>query len=132
MLLLARAARAAQQVSDAGLSDLGLTSAQAGVLFAVPREGGVGVSAIADQMRLAQSAASVLVQRLVDQGLLARTSDPDDRRAVRLALTPAGQAARAEAVRRARSLNARVTRGFSPAEQAIIAGFLEGVIETKE
>ncbi|MBU6372052.1 MAG: MarR family transcriptional regulator [Alphaproteobacteria bacterium] len=132
MLLLARAARAAQQASDAGLVDLGLTSAQAGVLFAVPKEGGVGVSAIAEQMGLAQSVVSVLTQRLVEQGFLARAPDPDDRRAVRLSLTAAGATARAEAARRARGLNTRITREFSAAEQAAIARFLEGVIGLKE
>lgn len=130
--LLARAARAAQQVSDAGLADLDLSAAQAGFLFALPKEGGLGVSAAAEAMGLAQSAASTLAQRLVDQGLLTRTPDPDDRRAVLLALTPAGVAARAEAARRARQLNARVTRGYSPAEQAVIARFLAGVIDMKE
>lgn len=130
--LIARAARAAQQVSDSGLSDLDLSAAQAGFLFVLPKEGGLGVSAAAEAMGLAQSAASTLAQRLVDQGLLTRTPDPDDRRAVQLALTPKGVAARAEAARRARQLNARVTRGFSPAEQAVIARFLAGVIDMKE
>ncbi len=130
--LLARAARAAQQISDAGLSDLDISGAQAGLLFAMPKDEGVGVSALAEAMGLAQSATSTLAQKLVDQGLLAREADPDDRRAVRLTLTAAGAAARAEAARRARQLNARVTRGFTAAEQATIARFLKGVIDIKE
>ena len=85
--LLTRAARAAQNVADAGLADIGLTSAQSGVLFLIPNEGGASVNAVSEGLGLAQSAASVLVQRLEQAGLIERETDPNDRRAVLLTLT---------------------------------------------
>ena len=95
--LLARAARAAQGVADDGLSDIGLTAAQAGALFLIPSDGGASVNAISEGLGLAQSAASVLAQRLEQAGLIERQVDPGDRRAVLLTLTARGRAARAKA-----------------------------------
>lgn len=60
---------------------------------------------------LSQPALSRLVDRLVTRGLIARTADDTDRRAVRLSLTPAGEAVqratgRAHAIDIARSMYA--------------------------
>jgi len=130
--LLSRAARASQAIADDGLSDLGLTSAQAGALFALPSEGGAGVSAVADALGLAQSAASVLVQRLEQAGLVERQPDPVDRRAVLLTLTTRGRTMRARAIERAQRMNTAATRGFSSDEQATIARWLQHMIDLKE
>ncbi|PZO49729.1 MAG: MarR family transcriptional regulator [Alphaproteobacteria bacterium] len=130
--LLSRAARASQAIADDGLADLGLTSAQAGALFALPAEGGAGVNAVADALGLAQSAASVLVQRLEQAGLVERQPDPVDRRAVLLTLTSRGRTLRARAVERAQRMNTAATRGFSSDEQSTIARWLQHMIDLKE
>jgi len=132
MHLRQRAARAIQQASDDGLADLALTSGQAGALFVVPTDGAVSVNAVAEALGLAQSAASVLVQRLESQGLVARTTDPDDRRAVRLVLTAKGRAVRTRAAERAGQFNARLARGFTAAELETVARFLEHARTLKE
>jgi len=130
--LLSRAARSAQLVADAGLGDIGLTSAQSGVLFLIPNEGGASVNAVSEGLGLAQSAASVLVQRLEQAGLIERQTDPNDRRAVLLTLTSRGRTARAKAIERARGLNASAIRGFNADEQAVIARWLQHMIDLKE
>lgn len=48
------------------------------------------VSGLAELLRIGKPAASILVDRLVQQGYVARTEDPGDRRRTLLALTPAG------------------------------------------
>jgi DNA-binding MarR family transcriptional regulator len=130
--LLSRAARAAQGVADEGLSDLNLTSAQAGALFTIPAEGGASVNAISESLGLAQSAASVLVQRLEQAGLIERQTDPADRRAVLITLTARGRSLRTRAIERAHRMNTVVARGFSSDEQAIIARWLQHIIDMKE
>lgn len=132
MHLLSRAARAAQTIADEGLSDLGLTSAQAAVLFSVPAEGGASVNAVAEALGLAQSATSVLVQRLEQAGLIERQPDPADRRAVRLRLTARGRTLRAKAIERAQRMNTAAARGFTADEQATIARWLQHMIDLKE
>ena len=130
--LLARASRAAQMIGDAGLADIGLTSAQSGVLFLIPKEGGASINAVSEGLGLAQSAASVLVQRLEQAGLIERQTDPNDRRAVLLTLTARGRALRAKAIERAQRMNAAATRGFSNEEQAVVARWLQHMIDLKE
>lgn len=85
-----------------------LPSAQVELLIAVEEEPGVGIAAAARALHLADNSVSGLVNVLVDAGLLARETDPADRRAARLFLTPAARerlagwrAARAELVGRA-------------------------------
>jgi len=62
------------------------------------------------------------------EGLVTQRASPDDRRALHLALTPAGR----DVVARARPLQARfneaMTAGFDAAEQAVIARFLDHLI----
>ncbi len=130
--LLSRAARAAQGLADAGMEDVKLTAAQAGVLFSIPNEGGASVNAVAEGVGLAQSAASVLVQRLEHAGLVERQTDPADRRAVLLTLTARGRVVRTRAAERAHRINTAATRGFSAEEQAVIARWLQHMIDLKE
>lgn len=130
--LLSRAGRAAQAVADDGLADIGLTSAQAGALFVLPIDGAASVNEVAETLGLAQSAASVLVQRLEQAGLIERQTDPNDRRAVRLTLTSRGRTLRAKAIERAHRMNSAATRGFSADEQAIVARWLQHMIDLKE
>src|SRR5258707_7232030 len=70
--LLSRAQRRVMAQSDAAIAGLGLTSTQAGALFCIRSEDGVTVSELADQLDLAQSAASGLAQRLETAGLVTR------------------------------------------------------------
>src|SRR5439155_122017 len=46
---------------------------------------------VAQQLKLSAGAVTELVERLVDEGLVRRDTDPDDRRAVVLALTAEGR-----------------------------------------
>jgi len=49
------------------------------------------VSDISDHLGVTNAAASQMVQRLFEQGLIARTEDPNDRRIKRISLTDAGK-----------------------------------------
>src|SRR3712207_860930 len=51
------------------------------------------VSSVADQLRLDASTVSRHIKQLEDRGLLERTTDPDDGRASRIALTAEGASA---------------------------------------
>lgn len=56
-----------------------------------PGTGGMRVGDLALALRVTVGGTSKLVDRVVKAGLLARLPDPDDRRASRIALTPAGE-----------------------------------------
>lgn len=68
-----------------------LPMAQVEILQRLHAEPGLRVNDLADRHRLANNTVSVLVQQLVVAGLVARATDPADRRAVRLELTDAGR-----------------------------------------
>lgn len=53
---------------------------------------GCNVSDVAAQLGVSNARASQMIERLVVQGLLERSEDPDDRRAKRITLTEAGEA----------------------------------------
>jgi DNA-binding MarR family transcriptional regulator len=64
-----------------------LTGAQIELLRLVESQPGVGVRDAAAALHLAPNTVSTLVRGLVGDDLLARSADPDDGRAARLALT---------------------------------------------
>src|SRR5574343_399812 len=65
--------------------------AQAGLLFALERGDGATMGALAQALALAPSAVSGLVQRLEALGWVERRPCPDDARAQRVWLLPAGR-----------------------------------------
>jgi DNA-binding MarR family transcriptional regulator len=76
-------------IAREGLAELGSQGFVA--LALVNRLGPLRVSAIAERLHVDLSVASRQVAALVRAGYAARTVDPDDRRAQRIAITPAGE-----------------------------------------
>jgi DNA-binding MarR family transcriptional regulator len=71
---------------------VGLPPAQVHTLRQLGQAPAASLTALAERTHTDPSSASVVVQRLVTRGLVARTPAADDRRRVELALTPAGRA----------------------------------------
>lgn len=72
------------------MDDSGLSFSQLNTLMRLHFTGEADVTSIASQLGVSNAAASQLVDRLVQMGLIQRTEDTQDRRIKRLALTPAG------------------------------------------
>jgi MarR family 2-MHQ and catechol resistance regulon transcriptional repressor len=70
----------------------GLSVAQCYSLDAIGTQGQVTLNELAEALYIAPSTASRTVDELVRKGLAERRQDPADRRAVRLTLSPQGQA----------------------------------------
>ena len=69
----------------------GMTSPERGRLLWVIGDKSVRAGLVAQQLKLSAGAVTELVERLVSEGLIRRDTDPDDRRAVVLALTAEGR-----------------------------------------
>jgi len=69
---------------------LDVTMAQGRVLMVVGHGPGCTMGELASKLGIGVSAATGLVDRLVERGVLERESDPADRRAVRVRMSPAG------------------------------------------
>jgi DNA-binding MarR family transcriptional regulator len=75
---------------DRQIAGGGLTHTQFSVLSSVDRRGPLGLSELADIEGINPTMLSRIVGKLEDAGLIARTTDPDDRRAIRVETTAAG------------------------------------------
>jgi DNA-binding MarR family transcriptional regulator len=73
-------------------ADLNLTSAQSQMLFHVHEHPGCHVGDVAKAFGVTLPAVTHIANRLARKHLLARETDPADRRACRLTLTPEGRA----------------------------------------
>jgi DNA-binding MarR family transcriptional regulator len=71
--------------------DKGLTMAQFGALLHIYHKVGCGVSDIGNDLGVTNSAASQMLERLVQLKLIIRSEDPSDRRGKQIALTDKGR-----------------------------------------
>lgn len=105
----------------------GLSMPQVSALFRLYYQGHCGVSDIADHLGVTSAAASQTIERLVQQGLLERREDPNDRRAKQIALSPAGRELMRESVEARVRWMAELTTVLSPEEQATIGAALDSL-----
>ena len=68
----------------------GLSMSQLGALFHLNRMGTSGVTNLGDHLGVTSAAASQMLDRLFQQGLIQRTEDPHDRRVRKIELTTQG------------------------------------------
>ena len=101
-----------------------LRPAQVELMTVVGGHPGISVAAAARELHLADNSVSTLVNQLLATGMLRRETDPGDRRAVRLELTPDAQRHMADwRDRRARLVGARIEE-LSGEDRAAIAAAL--------
>ena len=71
--------------------DRGLTMAQFGAMLRIYHKGACGVSDIGSDLGVTNSAASQMLERLVQLKLVTRSEDPTDRRVKQIVLTDKGR-----------------------------------------
>lgn len=108
-------ARLLKTYADQRARDLGMTRAQWVVLARVERSEGLKQCELADTLDLQPITLTRLIDRLCDSGLIERRSDPEDRRAKRLYLTPAARPVLDGLARLGADIMATVLQGIEPA-----------------
>jgi DNA-binding MarR family transcriptional regulator len=73
------------------LKERDLSMSHIGTLFMVHREGACGVTEIGEHLGITPAGTSQMLNRLVEEGLIERSEDAQDRRAKRIVLTPKGR-----------------------------------------
>ena len=124
VFLLNVAQRRLQRWMAARAQASGVTAAQAGLLFILGQRDGVLMGEAGAALDLGPPGISGLVDRMTAASLIKRRADPDDGRAWRLWLTPAGRAAMAQSKAGLTEVNARLTEGFTEAEINVVARWL--------
>jgi len=109
--------------------DSGLSMAQLVALLHIQRKGVTAVSEIGDDLGVTPAAASQMLERLVVQGLVARSEDPRDRRAKQIVLTPEGQRRFQESLRVRQGWLDNLADRLSPMERGQVTAALQILIE---
>jgi DNA-binding MarR family transcriptional regulator len=108
----------------AAMEGTGLRQVTFAILAVVAANPGTNQGTIGRLLSIKRANMVALINELVDKGLLDREVDRRDRRAFLLSLTPAGQAALADAGRRIDVHEQRMLADFSPGERAILLELL--------
>jgi DNA-binding MarR family transcriptional regulator len=115
-LTIARTARRLRQEAGTDLSP-SLTAA----LSTVERHGPLTPSEVASRERIRRPTATRVLARLEEQGLIARTPDPQDRRSSLVTTTEAGSALLAELRTRKTAFLAHRIEGLDAGDRATLA-----------
>jgi DNA-binding MarR family transcriptional regulator len=94
------------------------------ILSRLRENGSIRLSDLAADLMVDISTVSRQARSLEEHGLVGRTDDPDDRRAVRLHLSPAGDRVLDEAWARRHAWLERSLAGWSPEDRAVLAATL--------
>jgi DNA-binding MarR family transcriptional regulator len=124
VFLLNVAQRRLQRWIAAQNQQSGVTAVQSGLLFVLGQRDGVLMGEAGAALDLGPPGISGLVDRMTAANLIERRADPDDGRAWRLWLTPAGRVAMAQSKAGLVEVNARLTDGFTDAEIDVVARWL--------
>ncbi|MFE5291860.1 MarR family winged helix-turn-helix transcriptional regulator [Isoptericola sp. NPDC056618] len=108
----------------------GFGAPAAGVLLHLADHPGATIGEVTAALQASPAGASGLLARMERADLVRRRTDPDDRRTVRLDLTPTGTAALGDVRAALAELNDRLADGFTDDELATVARWLEHVTRT--
>ena len=107
----------------------GLSMSVIGTLHHLRKDNPVGVSDLSHHLGVSSAAASQMLDRLVDEGLILRTEDPNDRRIKRISLTEQGRKILDESIDARLSWFKELQGRFSPEEEEQVAAAMRLMIE---
>jgi len=106
----------------------GLSMPQFSILMQLHYKGSCGMSEIVERAHVTAAAASQLVEKLVQGGLIERTEDPTDRRAKQLTLSKKGAQLVEQGIEERHRWMDALAANISPEEKGVIVEALEILI----
>lgn len=116
-------------VDQVSVGASGVTVAQTYTLLAFPPRDELTMQELSERMNLAGSTMTRMIDRLVEQGLVARTRAETDRRVVRVSLTDRGRETRAHMEHTYQELFARLSGRIDPHDREPFLRALRRVID---
>jgi DNA-binding MarR family transcriptional regulator len=107
----------------------GFTITQIAALFLIHRKGSNCISDIGDELDITNAAASQMLERLVQLGLIQRTENPNDRRFKQVTLTEKGYQALQESIAARQGWFADLADTLSEAEKGQVVSALKILID---
>jgi DNA-binding MarR family transcriptional regulator len=115
-------------ITQRSMAELGITSQQGSILFMVASGKCLLAAELAREYGIDASAVTRLIDRLEKRGLLTRVRSNEDRRVVRLALTPEGHAIAARMPGIFNGVLDNLLCGFTPEEVGFLKSMLRRVL----
>ncbi|HEY2020876.1 MarR family winged helix-turn-helix transcriptional regulator [Paraburkholderia sp.] len=115
-------------ITQRSMAELGITSQQGSILFMVASGKCLLAAELAREYGIDASAVTRLIDRLEKRGLLTRVRSNEDRRVVRLALTPEGHAIAARMPGIFNGVLDSLLSGFTPEEVGFLKSMLRRVL----
>ena len=116
-------------VTERTTAKLGLTSAQASILFMIACGRCSRAAELARELAIDAGAVTRVIDRLETRRLLVRVRSTEDRRVARLSLTSEGQAIAHEMPNLFRSVNDQLLASLSPTEVGFLASMLKRIVQ---
>jgi len=107
----------------------GLSMSQIGALFHLHRRGSSAVSDLGEHLGVTNAAASQMLERLVQQELILRSEDPNDRRAKQIVLTEKGHRILRDGIHTRQGWLVDLANDLSPGEKEQIIAALKILLE---
>jgi len=104
---------------------LGVTNSQYGILFVLKKRPGIDQISVANLLGLDRSTTGMVLKKLEQDGLVARSVGAHDRRRHSLQLTKSGERLLSQLAEPARKAQARVLSAFTPREQELFLQLLD-------
>jgi DNA-binding MarR family transcriptional regulator len=122
--ILRWASRPRVAVDLAGPAGSGLSPTDLWLLDGVVRHGPLRISDVAAWQGVDKSTMTIQLRRLTERGLLARSTDPDDRRAVRIGATDEGRRLHADVSRHGAGVLESMLDDWDPDDRHALARLL--------
>ncbi len=126
--LLGKVSRKLNRITRESIAPYGLTTSQFFLLIALYEENGILISKLAEKVALDKASLTGIIDRLERDGLVERRGDPEDRRAIRVYLTPKAESLREELLQIYYRNNSKFLSVLSPEEKK----FFESIVEKLE
>ena len=107
----------------------GLSRSMIGTLFHLSHRDHAGVTDLGEHLGVSSAAASQMLERLVEEGLIERSEDPDDRRMKKITLTDKGSKVMKESVSARLGWLKELEATFSEEEKRQITVAMELIIK---
>jgi DNA-binding MarR family transcriptional regulator len=120
---------AAMQLRAARQSGLKLSRQEGFAVNALGRSGPATMGSLAEKLSSSMSALTAIIDRLVVQGIVVRERSEEDRRIVRIGLTPKGVALYQEHLNIQLDLSRKMLSGLSTQEQDALLDILRKIVD---
>ena len=125
VFLLAKAYQRAHSAFKVKLAPFGITPVQHLILVVLGEEDFLSPAEISDRVAMDGATLSGVLDRMAEAGLIKKEGNPEDRRSIRVSLSPKAKRMREELAEQRKSINEELTAKFSLEEKLLLKRMLK-------